>query len=719
MSNLSLTLQASPVLFGIIVLVIILLSYFIYRVTVPPIPGALKSLLVFLRTAGLVAVLMIFFEPVLTVVTRTETPPRVALIIDNSKSMQLIDGAGDRSEVVRELLNHNMFQRLARQDKLSAILFAGEASHLPSFHPDSVRLDGPATNIDAALKKLREIRDQENIKMGILISDGNYNVGPRPVYEAELLTIPLHTFGVGDSLQQRDLLISRVIANEIAYLGAETPIDVRVRSYGFGGERVAVSITDGDGNRIEEKTITLAEGTADYELSFLLTPQQEGMQRYTVSVEELPDEITHENNHQSFFVRVIDRRMNVLLLSGTPSEDLVFLRRLLEHEDAIDVTLSVQLSGGTFLGESPTEARIREADLLILVGFPTRDSSPSLIDAILSILGEQEKPLLFIESSSVDARRIDSILPVVVDRTQLNESQTFAHLSEAHSSHPIVRFGTGAQNADWFALPPVFRTSNRYVVRPGSEVIMTHRSGHRITDDPFLVLRSVDGRRSAALLGYGLWRWRMMGRGNVDGEMVYDNFMYNLVEWLTTDETQDQVRITASKEQYHTGESIEFLAQVYDEQFRPLNGAEVRVLVTSAEQVYETVLTARGHGRYEGRISPLPEGEYEYVGVAEINGNEIGRDDGLFTVGELNLEFLDTRMNIQLMRQLAEMTGGRYMHQTEIHKVEELLNELYNYEARIDTASRDYQIWNLPAALGVFIFFFSLEWFLRKRNGML
>ncbi len=718
MPDLSLALQTSPVLFGLLALIIAAVSYFIYRVTVPPIPGALKAVLIFLRTAGLIAVLMIFFEPVLTVVTRSEIPPRVALLVDDSESMRLVDGAGDRAEILDRLLNNEIFNSLDEQDKLTTIKFAGDAGKLHAFAPDSFQLDGPATNIDAAMKKLREERERENIKLGVLISDGNYNVGPRPVYEAERLNIPLYTVGVGDSLDQKDVLISRVIANEIAYLDTESPVDVRVRSSGFGGERVAVTLSDED-EIIEEKTITLEEGTADYELSFAFQPEEEGVNRYTVSVQELPGEVTHENNHQSFYVNVLDRKVQVLLLAGAPTQDAVFLRRTLENDETIDVTLSVQGEGGSFIGEEPTETRLRETDLIILAGFPANETPPALVNNVRTIVEDENKPVLFLENLIADVQRIDDLLPVAIDRTRREESQTFIRVPEEQAGHSLFRIGEERTDIRWEALPPVFRTMNRYAVRPGSEKLMTHRLQNTPLDDPFLVIRSVGGRKSAAMLGYGIWRWRMMGRGDVDGIKVYDNLMYNLVQWLTTDEDQDRVRITASKEQYHTGEAIEFVGQVYDEQYRPLANAEVRVSVRADDETYETILSPRGHGRYEGKLNPLPEGDYEYEGIAEYEGSGVGEDDGRFLVGELNLEFRDTRMNIQIMRQLATITGGGYIHPDEPEKLEEMLREIDTYEARIETASADYQVWNLPAALAVLILFFSIEWFLRKRNGML
>jgi hypothetical protein len=717
MPDLSLTLQTNPILFVVLAFLIAVVSYFVYRVTVPPIPGALKTALVFLRAAGLIAVLMFFFEPVLTVATRTETPARVALLVDDSKSMQLADGAGNRTEIFDDVLNHPAFERLYSQNRLSTVRFAAEASHITGFSPDSFQLDGEVTNMNDAMLKLQEIRDLENVQFAVMISDGNYNIGPRPVYAAERIGIPLFTIGIGDTVAQKDLLIDRVMANEIAYLNTEAPVDVRIRSSGFGGERVAVSLSN-DESVVDRKTITLDGGTAEYDVAFTFEPEGEGVQRYTVRVDELPGEVTYENNRASFYVRVLDQRIRVVLIAGAPSADAVFVRRALDADESVTVNAAFQQPKVGFIGEEPTVARLREADLIMLLGYPTTASDPAIVRNILAAVREVRTPILFFESPGADVRSVEEILPVTVEQVYAGENQTFGHVVDDQFAHTIFRVDDDRLTG-WNALPPVYRTTNRYAVRPGSEKLMTHRMQNVSLEDPFLVIRSVAGSKSAALLGYGIWRWRMLGRGAVDGEHLYDTFVTNLIRWLTTEDTRDRVRIVASREQYVTGEAIEFTGQVYDEQYRPLSNAEIRVRITSEGGDYETILTPRGHGRYEGVVNPLPEGEYRYAGVAMFAGTEIGEDDGRFTVGERNIEFRDTRMNVQVLRQLAAITGGAFMLPGDTEALDELLRTIGEYESRHVTDRAEFQIWNLPLVLIVLILFFSLEWFLRKRNGLL
>jgi hypothetical protein len=718
MPDLTLSLQTSPVLFIALTVLIAVLSYIVYRITVPPIPGALKTLLILLRTIGIAAVLLIFFEPVVTVATRIETPQRIALLIDDSRSMQLVDATGDRREATRAILSRAHIIDLAERGHIAAYRFSGTANQIRQFDPDSLRFDGEVTNIHEAVRVLRENLDRDNVKLGILISDGSYNVGPRPVYEAEQLGIPLVTVGVGDTLEQRDVLINRVLHNDVAYLDTESPVDVRIKSSGFGGERVFVRLSDEEG-LIEEQHVILGEGTAEYDVSFSYEPRREGTHRYTVSVQELPGEVTYENNRRSFYVRVLDRKINVLIVAGAPSQDLAFLRRVLENDETISVSSAVQRLGSEFYGVRPTGDMLRSADLIILSGFTRRDSDRQTIDLIKQIVNDERKPLLYIESSGVYPQSIEDLLPVSVDNFRMEELSTFLHVPADREGNSLLHVDGDRFKPEWNQLPPVFRTATGYIPRSGSETVLFHRSQNIVTDDPFLVVRSVGGRKSAAVLAHGLWRWRMLGRVAVDGERLYDALFENLVHWLTADEDDELVRIVTSKETYTTGERVEFIAQVYDEQYRPLSNADIRINVRSGERTYETILTPAGHGRYEGSLNPLPEGDYRFEGTAQFAGSTVGTDDGRFAVGELNIEFRDTRMNTGLLRQLAAITGGGYLHVSEPEKLDSILLQNSSFEPRITARTRDYQMWNLPLALAVMVFVFSLEWLLRKRNGML
>jgi hypothetical protein len=88
-------------------------------------------------------------------------------------------------------------------------------------------------------------------------------------------------------------------------------------------------------------------------------------------------------------------------------------------------------------------------------------------------------------------------------------------------------------------------------------------------------------------------------------------------------------------------------------------------------------------------------------------------------VGDLNLEFQETRMNIALLRQLAERTGGVFLPSADAGRLKEEILRGPEMRSREVITGTSIELWNWQYTLAVIIVLLSLEWFLRKRLGML
>src|ERR1035437_6749124 len=79
------------------IILLALYAFFTYRFTVPIVNPSKKILLTSLRTIGLLLIIFIVFEPKLNLTKKSVIRPKNLIFIDNSKSIQIIDGTG-RSE---------------------------------------------------------------------------------------------------------------------------------------------------------------------------------------------------------------------------------------------------------------------------------------------------------------------------------------------------------------------------------------------------------------------------------------------------------------------------------------------------------------------------------------------------------------------------------------------------------------------------------------------
>ena len=175
----------------------------------------------------------------------------------------------------------------------------------------------------------------------------------------------------------------------------------------------------------------------------------------------------------------------------------------------------------------------------------------------------------------------------------------------------------------------------------------------------------------------------------------------------------------SSKRIYTAQDAVEFTAQVYDDNYQPIEDAHIEVHVQNGSETNPIVLNALGSGQYQSEFESLREGEYKFTATVTANGAAIGSDQGTFSVGGLNAEFLETRMNKPLLQQIAAQTGGRYYDSNNFGSLANDVTTLPNFKPRDVSKSTEIEIWNSRWMLALVISIFTFEWFLRKRNGML
>jgi hypothetical protein len=210
-----------------------------------------------------------------------------------------------------------------------------------------------------------------------------------------------------------------------------------------------------------------------------------------------------------------------------------------------------------------------------------------------------------------------------------------------------------------------------------------------------------------------------MTAGSPEAEEALATFLSNCIRWLTSREEAGPLTVSTSRQLYGAGEPVEFLGQAYDQSAQPVSDALVRVTIRHQVQEIELDLRPIGYGRYEGSVEGLGEGDYAYTATAIHRGVEHGRDAGRFEVGGLNLEYQETRMNSQLLRQLAARTGGQFFVVDSLKALPFSLAQLPSFVPREITTSSAIELWNWQYALALTLVLLAAEWFIRRRSGML
>ncbi len=701
------------------------LAFWVYTNTVPRVSGARKYALAFLRFSSLFLVLFLLFEPIIRNMARTERPPVLAVLVDDSQSLTVYDGgaAGDSAalpSLVRQALGGFPEQSIPGEVRYYRFSDATHPVDAGSSRlADSLTFAGDRTNISQALDFVRENLREDNLQGVLIFSDGQFNTGRNPMYLAERYPVPIHTVVLGDTTRQRDLQIRRITTNDLAYVGDELPIQASVLSEDFAGERVTVSLFE-DGVLLESINLDLPAGTAEIPVDLFHVPETPGLHRYSISVTNLPGEVTLRNNTQSFAVRVIENKKRILFLAAAPEPDVSAIRQLLADDTDLDVDPYVQKSRTAFYGNKTLDS-LDSYDAVVLVGYPGRASSLDVGRRVADQI-ESGLPALFILSTHTDLRLYNELfadlLPVQPRVFRVNLIESMFTPTPQGAQHPLLQI-PDLIPAYWDMLPPLVFNDSRWQAAPDARTLATHTVRGIPLDDPLLVIQSRNQRRSAALLGAETWRWNNLPEDLDAAANVWPTLFSNVLQWITTLEDDRPVRVAPTEDLFGGGSPIQFTGQVYDESLNPVDGASIEVEVIAADSIrYPFTMKPAGNGRYVLDIGALPEGTYQYAARATQNDRELGADQGSFAVGSLTLEFKETRADGQLMRLLAQRSGGAVFDTDNLSTVSTHLagSDTFRpifFEERIET-----ELWHRYIFLFTILALLTTEWFFRKRSGM-
>ena len=723
-ADVSLSLGGNLFFFIVLLIGLVALAILFYRYTLPPLPVRRRTILSILRSFTLIALLLMLFEPIVRLVSSDTQEPIVALLVDNSQSMTLPlrrDGVESRAAWVQQYLNAKRFDNFPSGTKVERMLFSSKLQHALEIPVDSLTFTGEITNVSDALAELKKVLRSKNIQAAILLSDGNYTAGKNPLYDAEVLGIPLYAVGVGDTSDLKDILIGKVVTNNLVYAETRAPVDVTVRSSGYSGENVEVVLMEGSAI-LDRRVISVQGGTHEYLTKLFLEPKEEGVRKYSVKVSVLPGELTERNNSTSVFVKVLKSKLRVLIVAGAPSPDVAAVRQVLAIDEHMSVRTLIQKSPNEFYEGIFSRPALDSADCLVVIGFPSLATSNNVLVQVRDILEQGRKPLLFLNSKSIDYSKLqmlESFLPFRWSSQSASEVFVYPSINERYKLHALVNLEGTITTETWQRLPPIFKTQTVFHAKPESEVLALVKLQNIVLNEPLVVTRSIGRRKLLAITGHGLWRWNMLSQGSADIQSFFPTLVTNAVHWLTTREDGKNVRVVPVKETFTTAEAVEFTGQVYDEQLRPVDGAEVSVELTGGQEQSRLVLNSIGNGMYEGSIDGIREGNYSYTAKASKDGKEYGRDKGKFSIGQLNVEFIETKLNKQLLEQLAYRTGGQYYDVTSAQEIMSDLTKDVKFQPKEVIQTSEIELWNWYYLAAVIVILFSVEWYMRKRSGML
>jgi hypothetical protein len=653
-----------------------------------------NRLLALLRAVLVALVALLLLGPYAKQLRRTAEKPVIALALDHSESMALVNSPERLQQAA------DGFRKLgnALADAGIEPAWYGFGGEMPSDSLFGMGFRAGASNLSALLQQVQRDYENRNLAGVVLLSDGIYNEGMAPSYLPS--RVPVFPLALGDTVPQRDVSLRALYANKIAYLGNRFPLMAEVHHEGFGGREVLASLMH-QNKVLDQKRLQLpAQGLAKVE--FLAEAAEAGTQRYTVQLQPLEGEFTRQNNAKSAYVEVIDSREKILLVAAAPHPDIKAIRAALAQRENYQFEVYIPgIDEAVNLNDRYDVVIFHQIPHLKRVGNDLPAQFAAKGSAIWYILGRQ------------------SLLPA------FNQLQSGVSVRAQGTQQDLVtpifntRFGRFTFGNDQVAMltkmPPSAVPFGDYELASDVEVLLQQRVGSVPTEKPLLAVRTSEGKKTAVMLGEGLWQWRLQEYARSQKHQAFDDLVGKLVQYLSTKEDKRRFRVYPAEQELLNTDRVAFETEVYNDIYEQIYGQQVSLSVWDERREEQSFAYTHAGPGSQYVVRGLKAGVYRYKATTTLDGQPVSVE-GQFSIREQELEALQTTADFGMLRLLARETGGAFFMASEAEALQERLlrqppPEIIHTQETTDLLLHEWWPLLLLALLA------AVEWLVRKLKG--
>lgn len=746
-----------------------------------------RWLMAVLRIAFLCVLCLVLLRPVLSFTLENSVRRSLLVVVDTSKSMAIKDPRTDPADVKRaaigvgsldptagltqplagqetanisraDLLKAvfrnkrlNLLDKLAAEYDLKFTAFGDSidgrsiSTTAPASQPaesgtgfiDHLVPWGPSTPIGDELRKAINRTRGQPLAGLVLLTDGGNNAGSDPILAARLArdeNVPIYTYGVGISAP-KDIVVAEVLTpNDIVFARDEVPVSVRVRARNLAGESAKLVLTLG-GEKVDEKTIDLSQ--EEQLVPMHVTPQKKGMFDLVASIEPRPDEADRGNNVHQRRVQVIDDKIKVLLVDGTPRWEFKYLMQQLLRDRRVDLKVflvdadpGMTGPGSPYLPEFPkTKTDLNEKFDVILFGdVDPAILSPAQMQNINEFVARQGGGFIMVAGRSFSPNAyantpIEKLLPVELDpgrsfvpsgpNADLFDKPIHVDLTAAGAQNGMLRLSDKEDETirKWKELPPIYWDARVARTKPAAQALLVDADPAKAVRGEKMPIIALQQYQLGQVLFVGTdntWRWRR-NKGDefyltLWGQMIQRTALNHLLGSKRT-------RIEKEKDQYSVGEQITIYAHVYDTSYSPVTDETLRAFYAGVDgNSGEHEVTMRRvpdqSGMYKAQFTATTPGNYQFY--VDKPGDPSRKEN--FTVVESTAEFGDTAMNEPLLRQMAQISGGEFFREEDLYKLPDaikLKTEKVGWPVEVE-------LWSTKLFFLTALALVCAEWVLRK-----
>lgn len=728
-----------------------------YRTQLRPLPRGTARLLLGLRLLSVIVLTFAMFRPSLQKSDTDDTPIQLQILSDVSRSMNTADMPGNvtRFKAIRsELAKYeSAWKELGKTVEVIQHDFARD---LMAYDASLTEGNGDQTAFGKVFDDLlREARDHRSLGV-ILLTDGAQRALPpfdiEPLAAARRLgdaQMPIYAVGYGNSSLSSaslDLLVEDLRVDPIVFEKKQVPLSVKLRTQGANGKkvRVRVMLEDRAGRRVNEsgtmkpapatqqaRTVREFEIKQDSEtipvdLSFV--PFVPGEMKIAVEVEPVENEFLVRNNRRESIVTVKRGGLNVAYFDSLRVEPKYI--RPVSGAEKIQLDLYV-VRQGKQAGQSnvdPAWFQRGRYDVYIIGDVRAEWFGEANLSLLAKRLDDGAGLMMIgglqnFATGGYAKSPIEEWIPVVLNpadfrpegdlhrnmATQLQGDVKLVPTADGLRSY-VMQLGAGEKNRSLWMELPALNGANR--LKPQHDLVRIWAE----TPDgqPLLMTYQRGNSRVAAFAADTTYLWYLRGKAE-----IHQRFWRQMIMWLAKkeDDIDQPVWVKVEPRNYAPGATAAVTFGARSADGSPLKDVEFDVEVFKPDGK-SAKLTPRQTGEFfTAEFAETTDAGDYWVQVLVKRNGKLLPDTGhtRFIVDARDLELDYPSADYDFLKDISLQSGGTSIKPEEIGSLLERLKQTkFNAMTRIQVFTL-YDNWWL---LCVFVFLMNLEWFIRKKRGL-
>jgi len=565
------------------------------------------------------------------------------------------------------------------------------------------RYNEKETDISSLFQAVTERYYGKNLGAIILSSDGIYNKGYNPVYVARQLNCHIFTVALGDTTVKIDATVSKVDNNPTAFLGNTFPLLVTVDATKLQGKSSTISISelaDGKEATLFTKPIIFNSSKFHQTIPVQLNATSPGLKHYVVKLTPVQGEENIANNRKDIYIRVLDQKQKVLILSN-PHPDVAAIAECINSSEGFEAQ---SFTPDKFTGE------LNKYSLVILNQLPS--SSIANGYQLIAISQKLGIPTLYMLGSESDLQTFNS----------LNQGfKIYAQGNSTNDAEPALAkdfslFTLSDDSRSYFSqLPALSSPFGSYTSNPSLNVLCYQKIQGVTTTYPLIAFNLNGSEKSCIVTGEGLFRWRLKDYADHKNNNFFDDLINKIVQYLAIRDDKSFFRIHAPNS-FKEDEPVEMDADLYNPSYQLVNDPEVSMIITNSDGKNFNYTFSRTSNAYHLNAGQLQAGAYHYAAQVK-QGTQLYTAKGEFTVTPVQVESTNTVANHQLLYQLAKEHGGNMIFPNQLPELTKLIAAKDDIKPLIYTHTSYAPLINLKWVFFLLLLLVSVEWFIRKWSG--